>query len=333
MKSSIATLLSCMLVLSAFASGKRISRSEYIDTWKDEAIYQMVVHHIPASITLAQGILESGDGNSMLAKDANNHFGIKCHSDWNGESIRMDDDARNECFRKYNNAGESFNDHSEFLKRKRYASLFELEMTDYKGWAKGLKKCGYATNPKYAHRLIEIIEANHLTAFDEQGLSIIESGSIPDYLADAGKEEKKTRKTKEPRTRKLETDDELPGVNVVFAREVNTSPNQVPYIVAKDGDTYNTICEDLEMRPWQIKKYNDLKGGEVLESGQVIYIKPKRTRAKEEFHIMQEGETLWSVSQEYGIKLSALYKKNNLLPGTEPAAGTKISLRNRVKMS
>lgn len=122
----------------------------------------MVTHGIPASITLAQGILESRDGNSRLAKEGNNHFGIKCHSDWEGKRIYEDDDQRNECFREYRNARESFDDHSDFLKKKRYSSLFELDITDFKGWAKGLKECGYATSPEYAKLLIRIIEENDL---------------------------------------------------------------------------------------------------------------------------------------------------------------------------
>ena len=145
---------------------------QYIAEWNDEAVYQMAVHGIPASITLAQGILESGSGQSELAAKSNNHFGIKCHSDWGGESVYHDDDHRGECFRSYDNASESFHDHSEFLKRSRYEALFELKPTDYVRWAKGLKKCGYATNPKYAHQLIDLIERYGLEQYDEQGLAL-----------------------------------------------------------------------------------------------------------------------------------------------------------------
>ncbi|MGB2279409.1 MAG: glycoside hydrolase family 73 protein [Flavobacteriales bacterium] len=157
-----------LLLFSFQLSAQNMTRNEYIDKYKDEAIYQMKKYKIPASITLAQGILESGDGNSELAKKSNNHFGIKCHSDWEGERVYHDDDKKNECFRKYNKVRDSYDDHSEFLLRPRYASLFEYALTDYKSWAKGLKKAGYATNPYYAKHLIKIIEENELHKLDDE---------------------------------------------------------------------------------------------------------------------------------------------------------------------
>ena len=157
-----------LLLFSFQLSAQNMTRNEYIDKYKDEAIYQMKKYKIPASITLAQGILESGDGNSELAKKSNNHFGIKCHSDWEGDRVYHDDDKKNECFRKYNKVRDSFDDHSEFLLRPRYASLFEYALTDYKSWAKGLKKAGYATNPNYAKHLIKIIEENELHKLDDE---------------------------------------------------------------------------------------------------------------------------------------------------------------------
>ena len=157
-----------LLLFSFQLSAQNMTRNEYIDKYKDEAIYQMKKYKIPASITLAQGILESGDGNSELAKKSNNHFGIKCHSDWKGERVYHDDDKKDECFRKYNKVRDSYDDHSEFLLRPRYAALFEYALTDYKSWAKGLKKAGYATNPNYAKHLIKIIEENELHKLDDE---------------------------------------------------------------------------------------------------------------------------------------------------------------------
>ena len=157
-----------LLLFSFQLSAQNMTRNDYIDKYKDEAIYQMKKYKIPASITLAQGILESGDGNSELAKKSNNHFGIKCHSDWKGERVYHDDDKKNECFRKYNKVRNSYDDHSEFLLRPRYAFLFEYSLTDYKSWAKGLKKAGYATNPYYAKHLIKIIEENELHKLDDE---------------------------------------------------------------------------------------------------------------------------------------------------------------------
>src|SRR5690554_5416321 len=162
------TIIFCLFISSSTIaqSAKRISRAEYISMYKDDAIREMHRSGVPASITLAQGILESGDGNSALARKANNHFGIKCHGDWKGKTYYQDDDEKDECFRKYKSVLESFRDHSEFLKKPRYAFLFELKPTDYKGWAKGLKKAGYATNPRYPQLLIKIIEENNLHQYD-----------------------------------------------------------------------------------------------------------------------------------------------------------------------
>ena len=162
-----------LLLFSFQLNAQNITRNEYITKYKDEAIYQMIKYKIPASITLAQGILESGDGNSELAKKSNNHFGIKCHSNWEGDRDYHNDDKKNECFRKYNQVKDSFDDHSEFLLKPRYAALFEYPLTDYKSWARGLKKAGYATNPNYAKLLIKIIKENDLDQFDLESNELI----------------------------------------------------------------------------------------------------------------------------------------------------------------
>ena len=162
-----------LLLFSFQLNAQNITRNEYITKYKDEAIYQMTKYKIPASITLAQGILESGDGNSELAKKSNNHFGIKCHSNWEGDRVYHNDDKKNECFRKYNQVKDSFDDHSEFLLKPRYAALFEYPLTDYKSWARGLKKAGYATNPNYAKLLIKIIKENDLDQFDLESNELI----------------------------------------------------------------------------------------------------------------------------------------------------------------
>lgn len=161
-------LIIILLLFSFQLTAQNMTRQQYIDKYKDEAIYQMKKYKIPASITLAQGILESADGNSELAQKSNNHFGIKCHSDWDGDRVYHDDDESDECFRKYNKVRDSYDDHSEFLLKPRYADLFKHAMTDYKSWAKGLKKAGYATNPNYAKHLIKIIQENELHRLDEE---------------------------------------------------------------------------------------------------------------------------------------------------------------------
>ena len=306
---------SVLFVQTAFAqpASKRITRSEYIETYKNEAIKEMHRGGVPASITLAQGILESGDGNSPLARYANNHFGIKCHSSWTGETFIQDDDAKDECFRKYKTALESFADHSEFLNRKRYASLFDLKITDYKGWAKGLKAAGYATNPKYPQLLIRIIEENDLAKFDK-----IKSEKVGKGKKEKTKKEKK-REVDEP---KVIANSKKRGNHPTKLHE-----NNIRYIEVKPEDSFEKIAEEFNMGVWQLHKYNDLnKERELFDTG-VLFLQPKRRKAQEEYHIARTGETMWDISQQYGIKLRKLLKKNRLYDGDSPKQGDKIYLQ------
>ena len=284
---------------------KRLTRQNYIDTYKDDAIREMQRSGIPASITLAQGILESGDGNSPLAVYGKNHFGIKCHSDWKGKTMRIDDDKKNECFRKYNDVYDSYRDHSDFLTtRGRYSSLFDLKITDYKGWAKGLKKAGYATHPKYADMLIDLIEQHELYQYDSYG-------KVP--------------------PRKLSKNRTSVGLADTKSDRIIKLHNNVKYVRAKEGDTFYRITQDYDMNLWQILKYNDLNKGDILKVGDVIYLQPKKGSAKEDFHVVENGQTMRDISQLYGVKLKKLYKKNNMILGTQPKTGDKISLRKKLK--
>jgi len=334
MKQTISILALICFVSAAMASQTRMTRSEYIDKWKDEAIYQMVVYKIPASVTLAQGILESGDGNSELARGANNHFGIKCHSTWTGEKAYHDDDKKGECFRVYNHAQLSYDDHSEFLLKNRYSSLFDLKITDYKGWAKGLKKCGYATSPKYANLLIGLVEDNNLTQFDKVGMKMIKNGDMPDReafsLGESVAEATKKERKKEKKQKGYTGNNKLPEVSISLKRSIKISDNNIKFILAKEGDTFESIARELEIMPWQIWKYNDLSKSSPLTSGQMLYIQPKRGIAKAKWHMVVEGETMRDISQKHGIKMKKIYKKNNLTPGSQPKVGQKISLRARM---
>ena len=334
MKQTISILALICFVSAAMASQTRLTRSEYIDKWKDEAIYQMVVYKIPASVTLAQGILESGDGNSELARGANNHFGIKCHSTWTGEKAYHDDDKKGECFRVYNHAQLSYDDHSEFLLKNRYSSLFDLKITDYKGWAKGLKKCGYATSPKYANLLIGLIEDNNLTQFDKVGMKMIKNGDMPDReafsLGESVAEATKKERKKEKKQKRYTGNNKLPEVSISLKRSIKISDNNIKFILAKEGDTFESIARELEIMPWQIWKYNDLSKSSPLTSGQMLYIQPKRGTAKAKWHMVVEGETMLDISQKHGIKMSKLYKKNNMIPDSQPEVGQKLSLRARM---
>ena len=282
---------------------RRITREEYIELYKDDAIREMQKSGVPASITLAQGILESGDGNSPLAVYAKNHFGVKCHKNWDGETMRLDDDEKNECFRKYKTVYESFRDHSEFLQtRAHYEFLFDLKTTDYKGWANGLKKAGYATNPKYADILIKLIEDNHLDQYDNYA-------KVPPK-----------KLTKQRSSNVLATNKES---------RIIKSYNHIKYIKIKEGDTFYRIAKDYQLNLWQIYKYNDLNQNDVLKIGDIIYLQPKKNSAFEDFHIVKTGETMRTISQTYGVKLKKLYKKNKMIVGTQPNVGDKIFLKNK----
>ncbi len=307
----------------------KITKLDYIRQWKDEAIFQMVEHHIPASITLAQGMLESRYGNSTLARNANNHFGIKCH-DWKGKKVYHDDDKRHECFRKYKNPSDSYEDHSQFLKQPRYQFLYDYKITNYKAWAKGLKKAGYATDPKYPRRLIDLIETYNLDQYDREGLKMMKAGKKPNRKNNKPQKYHRPKKKKNQPTEDIFVDDELPDVAISNARKINSSKNNIKYVVAKNGDTFESIALDLDLMPWQVWKYNDMQKTDNLTPGQIVYIQPKRNNGSKKWHTLKEGESLWDVAQRYGVKLKKLYKKNGWSSDFSPAVGTKISLKKNI---
>ncbi|MGZ5303407.1 MAG: LysM peptidoglycan-binding domain-containing protein [Bacteroidia bacterium] len=290
-----------LLAFPAAAQDKKITPEEYIATYKDLAISEMKRTGIPASITLSQGLLESGIGNSELAKQSNNHFGIKCKKDWTGRTVNYDDDAPQECFRAYEKPEDSYIDHSDFLVNSpRYASLFELEPTDYKGWANGLKQAGYATNPKYPQLLISAIERHSLYQYDLGNKRVPKEESKPEVFV----QNNQTKNT---------------------LREYNN----IPAYVVKEGDTYDKISSEKKMMRWEITKYNDLSASDKIVPGTILYLKPKRRKAKLDYHIVQEGENMYYISQAHAIKLKQLYRKNRMTESQEPQAGERLYLRNR----
>jgi hypothetical protein len=285
---------------------------QYIAKYAGMAVKEMKRSGVPASITLSQGMLESGNGNSYLAKDGNNHFGIKCHT-WTGQKIYADDDAKGECFRKYDSVEESYKDHSDFLRNNsRYHFLFELKITDYEGWCKGLKQAGYATSPTYAESLIKLIEKYKLYEYDSGNAKPIDNDK-PD---------------KRPDRNNNQTQDNF-NINP-YLNEVLTN-NNVEYIIVKDSLSLRDLSLQLDLMNWQLAKYNDLDKDALLVKGQNIYIKPKRNKADKEHatHTVKEGETIRSISQDYAVKTSKIYKYNLLEEGTEPAPGTVLNLRKK----
>lgn len=290
-----------ILLLSVTAPAqKTLTPEDYIAAYKDDAIKEMYLHKVPACITLAQGMLESGNGNSLLCRSANNHFGIKCHKEWSGETFIMNDDEENECFRKYDNALDSYSDHSLFLfSRSRYADLFQLPINDYKGWCYGLKKAGYATDPRYPERLIELIEKYNL-----QELNTIEATPKQNFPAhDVIKSE-------------------------MAIREVYRF-NRIRFVIAKENDSFYKIAHDFNLELDDLLEYNDLSKTDKIQYGQKIYIEKKRRKALEPYHVVQKNETLKSISQLHGIRLSMLCKKNKLKPDDKLKVGDVLYLRQK----
>lgn len=298
-------LFSCFILcsLSVSAQTKWNARyQQYIDQYKDIAIEQMKRWKIPASITLAQGIFESGAGQSWLTLNSNNHFGIKCHG-WTGRSVYKDDDARNECFRAYDSAFDSFEDHSRFLASgQRYKSLFSLKTTDYKGWARGLKAAGYATNPQYANKLIDIIQLYRLYELDTaKGYDKFMSGHARDK-----------------------------GVNGQPLHPIKMY-NKNYFIYARRGDTFRSIGEEIGISYKKIARYNERDRNDRLEEGEIIWLKKKQKRAPKDYkghlHYVKRGESMYFIAQKYGIRLKSLYKMNDMSPDDDIMIGQGLKLR------
>lgn len=301
-----------------------VTATDYVNTYKDLAISEMKRTGVPASITLAQGMLESDNGQSSLARLGNNHFGIKCHNDWTGMTIRQHDDRHNECFRKYKKPEDSFYDHSDFLKStSRYSFLFDLDPFNYKAWAHGLKKAGYATNPDYAGLLIRKIEENDLAAYDRG------------YTASVAKRIEKVQSVKPaPPVPETPEKQQASEDNITFGAVMARVPrimenNRIQYIIVKDGDTRQKIEEEFQLLRWELPRYNELGENFTLIPGQILYLQPKRDKAEsgKEFHIAAEGETMYSISQKYGIRLGSLLEMNRMMKGSEPAPGQQIWLQ------
>lgn len=293
MKRYLISLLTIFVCLVLQAQTRNKQYESYIKQYRDLAVEEMKKYRIPASITLAQGLLESGAGQSTLARKSNNHFGIKCGSDWRGKTVSHDDDARGECFRAYKHPKQSYEDHSKFLaNRPRYASLFKLDITDYKGWARGLKKAGYATNPRYAEQLIGIIELYDLHKYDKKG--------------------------------GLKWMKENPNPHQTYIA------NGLVYIVVRAGDSWKSISKELDISQKKLRKYNDLYKGYALQVGDILYLEKKNRKAGKEHivHVLRAGESMYSISQKYGIRLKNLYKLNKMdEDDPAPEVGTILRLR------
>ena len=286
---------------------KTRSREKYIEEYKEIAISQMNKTGIPASIILAQACLESGDGQSYLAREANNHFGIKCHG-WNGPTIRYDDDKRNECFRKYRNAEESFRDHSDFIVNgSRYGFLFDLDRTNYKGWAKGLKKAGYATHPKYAEMLIRIIEDYELYRFDNSSFGT--DGTMP---GDSGYQSIESRMDAACDIVAEKAEISRHWLYKYSQRHQIYKNNKAVFIIASEKDSYESLAKEYSFFEREIRKFNDAGKRDQLNAGDIVYLQKKRSRSRRKFktHQLRGNENLRFIAQKYGIRMEKLLTLN-----------------------
>lgn len=346
------TLLTLACISTLSAQNKLKPYEEYIAQYANIAREQQERHNIPASITLAQGLLESGAGMSELAKVSNNHFGIKCHNNWKGETAYAFDDGQSSCFRKYDKVSESYEDHSLFLVNgARYRFLFQLDLNDYKGWARGLQKAGYATDQQYADKLIRVIETYDLNQYTKGSVKKIQT------------EEKSTRKTKKRAIKKARTVSvsDLPDSTILNSAELlqfakdyhdmerDASSNRInpltthiveyvgttPCITVKFGDSFASIAEEFGLTARRLRKINDVDASYTLTAGGRLFLDSKTGwwEGENPTHIVKAGETIHSISQTYALKLDALYKLNDMKPGTPIKVGQRIKLRNPDQLS
>jgi hypothetical protein len=286
----------------------------YIDRYSEIAVQEMMAYGIPASITLAQGIVESDAGRSALAREANNHFGIKCHNDWTGQTFIHDDETKNECFRKYDYPEESFRDHSFFLTQKeRYKNLFYLDLHDYKGWANGLKAAGYATLAEYPQRLIRIIERFGLDKYDDVQFAVVPPSSPSPETT--GRTNPKSEK------KKYNLFAEGAGHRLVYLN------NGLQFIILRRDDNIEGVSAAFKVSAAKLRRFNDMKKNSPFIQGQMIYLEPKKKTGPFPFHEVKPGETMYTIAQLNGIKLKFLYKRNHMKPGQKPVPGRKLLLR------
>lgn len=353
-------LIGFFSAFSVVVMAQQMTALQYIDTYKDAAMNNMRIKKVPASITLAQGILESGAGNSDLATLANNHFGIKCHN-WKGETYYKDDDAPNECFRKYPSVQDSYADHAEFLiSRPRYAKCFQLEITDYKGWARELKAAGYATLPTYADKLINTIEKYRLYDFDlmvynggiENKVDEIANKPIekpipqPEVLPDSKPETKPVVTGRGQTKENSKKDDNVVVESKVIAGNDPTNLNRLRIeevekempvgvivvnglnaVYAQNGDTRLSVALRYGLAEWQIRRYNDMDDEQEPREGDLLFLEPKLEACHVcNDHNISSGENLWEIAQKYGIKLNSLKQLNGLGSGI-PEPGTVLKLK------
>ena len=341
----ISVLLALVLALAAQAQKQNPGYLAYIEQWKATALQNEADYGIPASIIMAQALLESAAGTSELALNARNHFGIKCTSDWFGGVYYYDDDSKGECFRMYSDAAESFKDHALFLQRPRYATCFEIAIEDYEGWAHRLKACGYATDPGYAQKLIKIIEDYQLSEISRQTSVESQNGTEPVESQKSKVESEKPKKAEvvhrsEPIaviTQDPEPEYEAPlsagdEKKLFLLQHPTKKCNGVKYIMAREGDSYANVAFRLNVRERQLREWNDALGREMAE-GDRVYMGAKKKKVAPEKTLMwvHPGESLWIICQREGIQMAQVQKLNGFAPELRVFRTRQQILLNKVK--
>jgi LysM repeat protein len=313
------SIVTTLLLLTGFLHAQKITPEQYVNTYKNLAIAEMKRTGIPASVTLAQGLLETESGNSELVQKSNNHFGIKCKSTWTGESVTHTDDAPNECFRKYNKPEESYRDHSDYLSTSpRYASLFKLDAADYRGWCYGLKKCGYATNPRYPQILMGNIEKYNLQQFDN-GDTAAELETFADAkVLDQSNSEVKTLTIAPVSYNEKAIDNSLKG---------KVSFNKLKALFANKGTSLLAIATRADIPLVKLLEYNDLRADGLLKDDQWIYLERKPKEGNRDYYVALQTESLYDISQNNGVQLQSLMQLNNMAENETVSKGRKIRLR------
>ena len=313
MKRVLIAFALALLCLCGAGAGDTTPQQRYVEKYAPMAVREMLRSGVPASITLAQGMLESGNGESKLATQANNHFGIQCHKGWEGKTIHHDDYARGECFRVYDSVEESYRDHSDFLRyRDRYKFLFDLDRTDYKGWAYGLKKAGYATDPSYAAKLIRYIEDNNLSRFDVLKEVEAEEMPLPPHRIEAPVLTMSDEEFHFPLTREL------------------YSVNGVPFVYSLEGETYKSIAKHYHLFHREILRFNDLKRDVPLAPGTVVYLAHKKNHSPkglDKYIVEEDGEDFHAICQRFALKEKAVLKMNGLSKAPSLREGDELKLR------
>ncbi len=316
----ILSLLLATFIFSFPLFAQYITAEEYIAEHKDMAIREMKRMGVPAAITLAQGLLETENGNSDLVKKSNNHFGIKCKSSWTAGGVSHDDDAPGECFRMYKDADESYRDHSNYLRgNDRYSSLFKLDPRDYKGWAVGLRKAGYATNPKYPDILINNIEKNNLEQY-----TLMAVNDVPVFDASKYKDDPEDKSINEVLQ---STGQNVASENVNASSTAKLTINGKNALFVNKGTFLLAVATAHDINLGKLLEYNDLNKDGLLDRDQIIFLEKKQKEGNSDYYIAGNGENLYDIAQKNGIVLQSLYDFNNLSAADNIYAGTKVLLK------